>query len=441
MGGHPVLEGHQVCRVVLGILAPADERIDIVLVAVEPLAAGDQLHPPEEEVETRRETRPLRVGVGVEGPLAHREAADKEEIRAVLALCPLPKPALVGRREVRLIAQVLAGGGGDHGLGVQEVDVGDGLRDLGQLQTEQGQRPRRIPLDSGQHAGDGVGEHSHDGVLVLDESDLGVERDVLVDVTGGVVRLGPEDGAHLVDALKDADHHLLVELRALGQVGGLAEVVEGEGGGPRLGGRADDLRGLDLRESEIVQAGAEPGHGGGLDGEIGAAAGMAESHRGVVEDGRQLRLDHGTVEVKGRGLIGLRDHRHRWVVDLDPAGSLRLGHHHPGDTDHGLVLQPGEPLDQLGILDDHLGGPAGIAEDEEADPRKPAEPVEPALELHPLTNAVAQIVGPDTVGEVRDHGVGLRLLLTASCTTARPIVPGESAGPVRAGRAEQASPP
>ena len=223
----------------------------------------------------------------------------------MLALCPLPEPALVGRREVRLVAQVLAGGGGDHRLGVQEVDVGDGLGDLGQLQTEQGQRSRGIPLDGGQHAGDGVGEHGHDRVLVLDEADLGVQRDVLVDVAGGVVRLGPEDGADLVDPLKDADHHLLVELRALGQVGGLAEVVEGEGGGPRLGGRADDLGGLDLCESEIVQAGAETGHGGGLDGEIRAAAGMAESHRGVVEDGRQLRLDHGAVEVKGRGLVGL----------------------------------------------------------------------------------------------------------------------------------------
>src|ERR1035437_3542218 len=74
-------------------------------------------------------------------------------------------------------------------------------------------------------------------------------------------------GAHLVDALKDAHHHLLGELRALGQVGGLAEVVEGEGGGSRLGRRADDLRGLDLGETEIVQAAAETGHGGSLDGE------------------------------------------------------------------------------------------------------------------------------------------------------------------------------
>jgi hypothetical protein len=40
--------------------------------------------------------------------------------------------------------------------------------------------------------------------------------------------------------------------------------------------------------------------------------------------------------------------------------------------------------------------------------------VEPALELHPLADAVAQIVGPDAVGEVRDHGVGLRLLLAAA---------------------------
>ena len=128
-------------------------------------------------------------------------------------------------------------------------------------------------------------------------------------------------------------------------------------------------------------------------------------------------------------------------MDLDPTGSLRLGHHHPGDTDHRLVLQPGEPLDQLGILDDHLGGPTGIAEDEEADPREPAEPVEPALELHPLTDAVAQIVGPDAVGEMRDHAMGLRLLLAASCTTDPADCTGGKCRARPGGRAERASPP
>ena len=53
----------------------------------------------------------------------------------------------------------------------------------------------------------------------VDEAQLGVERGVLGQVPDGVVRLGPEHRPHLVDPLEDADHHLLVELRRLGQVG------------------------------------------------------------------------------------------------------------------------------------------------------------------------------------------------------------------------------
>ena len=326
----------------------------------------------------------------------------------MLALRPLAEPALVGRREVGLVAQILPGGRGDHGLGVQEVDVGDRPGHPGQLQAQQGQGARRLPLDGRQHRGNGVGEHRHHRELVLDEADLGVQGDVLVDVTGGVVRLGAEDGADLEDALEDADHDLLVELRALGQVGGLAEVVEGEGGGAELGGRADDLRCLDLGEAELAEPAPEPGHRGRLEREVGAPAGVAERHRGVVEDGRELGLDHRPVEVEWRGLVGLRDHRDRRVVELDSPGSLRLGRHHPVDSDHRLVLQAGQSLDQHGVLDDHLGCPVGVPEDEEADPGEAPEPVEPALELHPLTNPRAQVVGPDTVGEVRDQG-GLRL--------------------------------
>ena len=44
--------------------------------------------------------------------------------------------------------------------------------------------------------------------------------DVLGQVAGRVVRLGAEHRADLEDPLEHADHHLLVELRALRQVAG-----------------------------------------------------------------------------------------------------------------------------------------------------------------------------------------------------------------------------
>ena len=93
--------------------------------------------------------------------------------------------------------------------------------------------------------------------MVGDEAQLGVQRDVLAEVPRRVVRLGAEHGSDLVHALEHADHDLLVELRALGEVGGPPEVVEGEDVGAALGGRRDDLRGLDLGERERVEGRAE----------------------------------------------------------------------------------------------------------------------------------------------------------------------------------------
>ena len=49
--------------------------------------------------------------------------------------------------------------------------------------------------------------------------------------------------------LKDADHDLLVELRALRQIRALPEVVHAEDIGPALGGRGDQLGGLDFGEA------------------------------------------------------------------------------------------------------------------------------------------------------------------------------------------------
>jgi hypothetical protein len=42
----------------------------------------------------------------------------------------------------------------------------------------------------------------------------------------GVARLGPKDGPGFVNALADADEDLLVQLRALREIGALSEIVE-----------------------------------------------------------------------------------------------------------------------------------------------------------------------------------------------------------------------
>ena len=90
------------------------------------------------------------------------------------------------------------------------------------------------------HAGDHVAQHRHHGEVVLDEAHLDVQADVLVEVARRVVRLGAEDRPDLEDALEDADHDLLVELRTLRQVRRAAKVVEREDVGAALGRRRDE---------------------------------------------------------------------------------------------------------------------------------------------------------------------------------------------------------
>ena len=94
--------------------------------------------------------------------------------------------------------------------------------------------------------GEQVAQDAHDGEVVLDKAQLDVEADVFAEVADGVVGFGAEDGADFEDAFEDADHDLFIELGALGQVGGAAEVVDGEDVGAALGGGGDELGGLDL---------------------------------------------------------------------------------------------------------------------------------------------------------------------------------------------------
>lgn len=81
---------------------------------------------------------------------------------------------------------------------------------------------------------------------------------------------------NLEHALEYADHHLLVELRALGEVGRPAEVVEREHVRSALGCRGNDLGRLDLREA--------------------ALGGLPQSSRGSIE----IRASRQEVNPRGR---------------------------------------------------------------------------------------------------------------------------------------------
>ncbi|GAA3444890.1 hypothetical protein GCM10018955_43280 [Planomonospora venezuelensis] len=264
--------------------------------------------------------------------------------------------------------------------------------------------------------------------MVADEAQLGVQTGVLRQVPGGVVRLGAEDRPHLVDPLEDPDQCLLVELRRLGQEGRAAEVVEAEDVRPRLGGGADDLRGMGLGESQPVQRGPEPGDPGRGDLERRPQARVAERGGGVVEDGRQRRRDGGPVEVERRRLHGLRQHLDRrsggrGTAALRPAarsavrgppgasrpradlrgqfgaaGGLRVRDHGAGDLQDGLLRV------RHRLAEHDLGEPGAVADHQERDGLQLAAAVQPAGETDGAADMRRQVGGENSV----DHHIPLR---------------------------------
>ena len=341
VGRHPVAESLQVGLEWLHRIASPRQRVQVVPVQVQSLAAGDQLHAAEEQVEGVAVAGPACVGMGVEGPLAHGVAGDEQEVAAVFLLRPGAQPALVLRRQVWLAAHVHAVTLQDQLLGLGKVDVRDRGGDSRQPRAQQFQFRRVAALQRIDDPRDHVARRRHHREVVLDEAELDVKTDVLVDVTGGVVRFCPEHRPDLEDPLEDTYHDLFVELGTLRQVGGTAKVVDLEDVGATLGGRGDDLGRLDLGEATRVERGAEAGHHAGRQPEHGSPRRMAIRHHRVVQQRRQRRLDLLLVNGDRRWLAHRRHHRDGQVMQLDSAGRLRLGHHQPLQRNHRLLSQAG----------------------------------------------------------------------------------------------------
>src|SRR5262245_31891687 len=227
MGRHAVLEGGEVPLVEPGLLTAGRKRRHVVLVAVQSLPAGHQFEPAKKQVEGVGILRPCRIGMGIKRPLDHRIAGDGDELRAVLLHRPVGNPPLVRGCQVGLRRQVLADVLTDHRERVCEVHRRDGLGYDRQGDIEQIDLCRAPCADFGHHARDGVAQDSDDVEMVGDEAQLRVERGVLGEVARRVMRLRPEHRTDLVHPFEHPHEHLLVELRALGEIGLLAEVVDG----------------------------------------------------------------------------------------------------------------------------------------------------------------------------------------------------------------------
>jgi hypothetical protein len=236
----------------------------------------------------------------------------------------------------------------------------------------------------------------HHVVVVGDEPEFGVERDVLAEMARRVVRLGAEDRSRLVDALEDADHRLLVELRALRQIRGSTEVVDGEDVGAALGRGGDDLRGLDLGEAQPVERVPKACNRGGSEAEDRLLARMAQRERREVESRGELCRQAWSPQVQGCALGRPGDDLHFRVVKLGAIRRARRGDDRPLHRHHRLGRKLGQPLGLVGIVDDDLPESAAVAQDQEAHSAEPALAMQPAGQPDALANVLALLDGQDS---------------------------------------------
>ena len=240
--------------------------------------------------------------------------------------------------------------------------------------------------------------------MVVDEAELGVQRHVLGQVPGGVVRLGAEHRPGLVDPLEDADHRLLVELRGLGQVGRAPEVVHAEHAGAGLGGRRHELRRLDLGEAECVQRGPEAAQRRGGQLPARPPGRMPPGHGGVVQDRGQPGVDRGPPYVDRRGLRGLAEQRDPGFGHLDAAGRGPVARGHAGDRDDALLSAAPHRSQGLRLTDDHLSQARTVSQDEERHRTERPAAVHPALDQDRAAGNGRWQLGSQRAGKASQRG-------------------------------------
>src|SRR5579883_1097988 len=136
--------------------------------------------------------------------------------------------------------------------------------------------------------------------MVFDKAKFRVQADVLVQVPRRIVWLGPEHGSDLKNALKNANHDLLIKLRALSQVGRSVKVVQFEHVRPALGGRCDDLGSLDLGKATGRERAAKTSHCPAGEAQNGPPRRVAVGDNGMIEQCTEASRDLALLERNRR---------------------------------------------------------------------------------------------------------------------------------------------
>ncbi|KAI2287449.1 hypothetical protein LOZ06_006892, partial [Ophidiomyces ophidiicola] len=251
-----------------------------------------------------------------------------------------------------------------------------------------------------------------------DEVQLGLDVGVLGQVAAGERLLGAEGGADAEDVAEGGQAGLEVQLRGLGQIGGLAVVVEGEQRGAALdlglhhGGRGD------LEQAALVEGGAEgPQHAGAHLHDGGG--GVAAQHQVAVVVER-LRVGVGR-DARGDGVLvagGAAEHGEEVGVQLTVVRGVLLGRHRAHlavDGQRRLQRQRQRVVRAHQLAREHtLQQPVAVGQRDEDDILLRAQPVHTAQHPHARAGrvAVAQLHrGRVLLVEADAHGCGQRGIL------------------------------
>ena len=369
------------------------------------LCAGGDLHAAPDEVVALRHA--VLVAHVVESALLGGVVGDEQELVAVVLLDPVVAQALGLGGQVALLALIdrvakllfqtlVQVGQLDH----RERSGGDDdfqTKQLLDLLTV-------LLLDGLQTGSQKLFLHLHDVLVRGDVAELKVKAGELGGVLVGVALLRAEDGAGLKDALEAGGHgHLLIELRALGQIGVAVEVVHLEHLRAALAGSSDELRGVDLDEAALEQ---ELTHG------VDEAA-LCLEHQ-LVLIGAQVDpaivdalVDAGTLHslllLGGGDLLADDGQRVGDALDLDGLGDhldaahldVVVLHHLAGDGDDRVRGQLVDGVHQLRVvllLDGDLKFAGNILQHDEGHIFAVAQILDKALHLDRAANFLLYLI-------------------------------------------------
>src|SRR5579884_676790 len=193
-----------------------------------------------------------------------------------------------------------------------------------------------------------IAQQGHHCKVVLDETELDVQADVLVEMARGVMWLGTEDGTDLEDALKDAHENLFIELRTLCEVGGSSEVVQLKDVRPALGRGGNDLGRLYFGKAPRQQGATKSRYRSCPKPQNSASCRMAVCHNCMIQQRCNVRRNLPFVERYGGCLCNRCNHLHVQIVQLDTARCLCLAHHQALNGNH--TLNSRSALKQRGYL-------------------------------------------------------------------------------------------